>query len=1750
MKWEEFKVRPEVRDLDDDEKREAYAERFIRYDKKYATEDQAEKAVDDFNKYADSLEKAREIAAQKERDKIMAPYAPKIKELGRLENARDLRALGDIATYSFPILKLIAPIPKELRRTEEEPFDPMGKLSELAFGEDYGKEADIRRKIEQVRQELPEEILRKRDSDAGIVKALREGMYDSTMNKARLSMDKENIRDFKDDPENKKVKYKPAEFKESLAYSVANLVADLPIYALGGLVGKNVGTFGLPSGVKELYEKKLSGEFPTYTLENLLEGREFSPDEWNNLYNSSISIGKETAKGMAEGALFGMSMKGFGKLAEKANLVHKWSATGAKAEGVSLKQFVAENTVPAREEASRAVISAMEEMAKLNPKAANAVRVLKEEGIRGNLAGQILETAGLKKLATFADDMSRVSVEAVMPGRLGRAATMAAAIPVEGSALAVASSFVRGEELTKESLAHNIALVGLLKGSHAIMGYGKRAISPSREAVAESINKDVVQAAAKAAEISPADAAKLLKTDAGKAALVDVIEKKTEALNLKMGYGVMTKEAMVKDMFEGKREAIAELKNAAPIVSKLIDVEMAKAERAKMSEGRKGQQVPEASELTMFSEPKRRATPEQIESKIKSEIREYEKATRQKLSPEERKKVEDNLREKIDLDEGGKWAERDLKTMPGYESKETFKKEAKAGQGKTDKYKNYPQEQAPIEDYRVEIERTGPGEKPEKTFKNQKYSEKVNNVAKSVSGDLEGQASARQAIYNDPTLLDRFMDKTASGYEKLNDKQQASVRNMVLDKIDREFNPDRHERMANDSEARVEERSADIEDYDAKLQAFLEDQAPLLPTKSRTSVRDVIRQVQNDKAAMAKIAQAKEKAISDSAKEAEIREIAAEANAKQYAEDVRRLKEDRNMTPEEKAEFLDRLDKDEYRTIDEIRKETDKMIVEFEKSEMSNIDKAKYVGDYFIKSWIRKITEPKGPEKRALESSLVLEDRIRGYRRDSSQYSGKYNTEYSKALREIEGNIKKIQDAPAQDLFVSIMDGSNVESRKAAFEKKYGQEKLKKVEALAEKTRKILDDVAEKSKDSGMVVELPWVSRWEPAESKSGQIFIRDHKGNPVFDGEKIMTFKTERQAKKYIDQKRYVPFESVRDYFPHYVHPEILANKPLKAMVDGKQMTFKNPYYALVEYLWKTDQIEGAPKYSSLSAEMRGKELRSIIEKTQRTGNELFTVRDGNLEVAREFKLPEWAYARSYDVINRYINATSDRIARAERFGVRDEKIYDDVLNIAEESASRGLKTAAEDAKIASNLVEIITGKSERRRSLDSITEMILAQNVIRKMPMSVISQVPQYFAPMWRSGEFAPFIKAVREIHSKNKTEAMDWARESGAAISEERALIISDIHNSVSGLTKAAQKMLEVTGFTSRDVKNRVVAALTGKFYSIELADNMSKAIKGIEGRFGDKVNVGEILEKYNAYWEAKRGGKVESPFTPKEEAVAKKILFLSRRMKQLDIDPKEVFDRYKETGVFKLTDAEMKNAGRKFEVDTNFRAYAEDLPEFRKTNPGRILTQLKTFNFEQTKSIREYIFNEAREGNWRPMLMIIPAMMLPGALAMSIRELVTAQPISVMKALRSPDGKDKFNAIWSMMQMGGLLGLLEIPMGVTKYGDPGAGPTVSGVLKMMETFKRLGQAEDSDKRKEIVGRYLVGELPMGNTLNRVIHGPSERELKDYKMITDPRFRRKEEKRIEKRDNERNKERKKQRAESRRQKALEGYDRTYRR
>lgn len=552
-------------------------------------------------------------------------------------------------------------------------------------------------------------------------------------------------------------------------------------------------------------------------------------------------------------------------------------------------------------------------------------------------------------------------------------------------------------------------------------------------------------------------------------------------------------------------------------------------------------------------------------------------------------------------------------------------------------------------------------------------------------------------------------------------------------------------------------------------------------------------------------------------------------------------------------------------------------------------------------------------------------------------------------------------------------------------------------------------------------------------------------------------------------------------------------ADEAIKGLVQGEQRKLIDNYFPQVvnqakfkqlgyapfmEAIYKANGIEEGGKRFIIMADGSKLPMPSLAElnsaQVKKAYENLYHAYDfsrrgtqpakfGNFHYDRNYLIPKEYLANAADTFAYYNTKANEKIAFSMVWGENNQKLFgDDLVRFAREVGVKyENKTAQDLIDTALGYAQKVTGIAKVDRVQNELINGIKNVNIIRTMLMSSVGNATQFFSPLIYGGDVKPMFKYFKSIFTdKTNTDAM--LRKAGVNYN----IISKDMLNALTDqvtLWGITDKFLHLNGFQLVEQANRKHAAMYGLFYLDDLVSKLNK------GKYSISED-GAIL----------RNGKL----------VDIKSDTTLRYMDKMDVDVKSVLGKkvdgkfkpnVDEKGMYFTTENQKLSAMRKLEIDTNFRGYIENFPEFRDSPMGSLITQLKTFSYMQTGNIYRNVIGELRHGNVKPLVYHMLTMGVSGAVAVEVATMIGC---GITVASYKATGRDDLNLIgyyksssyfqrfMSMkrpedfvmgyiraMSKSGGFGMFDTGLALAQYGDPSLGPTMGTANRVAGGIKTI-------------------------------------------------------------------------------------------
>jgi hypothetical protein len=414
------------------------------------------------------------------------------------------------------------------------------------------------------------------------------------------------------------------------------------------------------------------------------------------------------------------------------------------------------------------------------------------------------------------------------------------------------------------------------------------------------------------------------------------------------------------------------------------------------------------------------------------------------------------------------------------------------------------------------------------------------------------------------------------------------------------------------------------------------------------------------------------------------------------------------------------------------------------------------------------------------------------------------------------------------------------------------------------------------------------------------------------------------------------------------------------------------------------------------------------------------------------------------------HFESSITRLHLGTRFGANFELGTFYKMAMIDEGASEHMATALVDAALFQNIPNNLWTKLARN---------ITASQIIMKLSWAAI---PNAFQTTLTGVRFGPKstikgIAAASRDLSSNLRIARSWqdtlATSDKKVIAESLGLLESSLMSTTtlfSGrvpetmLERVAQRYMGAIQFTRTERINRVIAAHTGLYEARRL----------IEGVASGKL-VGENL------------------------TVAR------RSLDSLGVNIDKVLKRHKKGGRLGLSEGELDSVVTQSVKQTQFTTGPMDVPTWWRTPTGRVVMQFKSFAFNSGRLIRDQVFREFDQGNYKPLLYFASLGTMSGEMVGLTTDLAKGRdrepPDGLMRVVEDLSFIGGFG-LAQTMAMGVMYGQpLEAALGPMVSTISGVGTDIGATFASGDPTKMLGEISRQPISRQM-GRLAEGAAAM--------------------------------------------------------------------
>ncbi len=341
-------------------------------------------------------------------------------------------------------------------------------------------------------------------------------------------------------------------------------------------------------------------------------------------------------------------------------------------------------------------------------------------------------------------------------------------------------------------------------------------------------------------------------------------------------------------------------------------------------------------------------------------------------------------------------------------------------------------------------------------------------------------------------------------------------------------------------------------------------------------------------------------------------------------------------------------------------------------------------------------------------------------------------------------------------------------------------------------------------------------------------------------------------------------------------------------------------------------------------------------------------------------------------------------------------------------------------EKRLAHEIVSRQLGALQTAAFGEQVFTKLAKLEVITKLALGAVAQPSQMLSAVVRTGWRGAFKNVVRAM--ADDPEALDFALRSGV-------ILRSIVRESEQSLTGGETDFLKRVMFTQFDMKSRVFGALQGASFAEYQGGQLAKFV-----------------------------GMKPSAFTTRQ------IQKIEEKLVGLGLNPAEIVKR----GGY-LTEDELLKAGQTVSTDVNFWGDSLELSAFFRHPVGRFITQFKSFGFQQSKLMKDFVVKPALEwaesggkrGDIGPLTRMALTMPAGGEIITDLKKFIRGRTRSdppVERVMNNIANAAGFGLAWDAYD-------------ATKYGVSGAmgfltGPIVGTQAKGMAA---LGSAVRGDPEK---------------------------------------------------------------------------------
>lgn len=362
-----------------------------------------------------------------------------------------------------------------------------------------------------------------------------------------------------------------------------------------------------------------------------------------------------------------------------------------------------------------------------------------------------------------------------------------------------------------------------------------------------------------------------------------------------------------------------------------------------------------------------------------------------------------------------------------------------------------------------------------------------------------------------------------------------------------------------------------------------------------------------------------------------------------------------------------------------------------------------------------------------------------------------------------------------------------------------------------------------------------------------------------------------------------------------------------------------------LINHLVKTGQVEDFTAAVDVTKSFIRDRFHNIFNKIPKKTPVKIA---GKVELSRRYDLPPEIYLGGdgknlLEALSIYTHQVTLRVGRIKAFGVDNQRL---------EPIIKRLIKDGEDEQFIRNTINTLQGdKPLSFRASPKFNNIVGISRAIESVLLLGYAGAAQMAQITFTNGLVGPanVIKGIRNLIVNQSTREMV---SSSAVVSDTMSKYILEQFGTATGVArKVSETALRLYGVLGIDRLGRVVAGASGGEYLISLSKQLAK--EGIKNTSKSKL--------------------------------------IQRQLRELDLSP-QVMLRNIKAGKKPFTDSNLRVAMKRVSDITQFRSRPGDLPLWFQSDHARLVTQFKSFLFQSGSAINRIIIQEAKRGNFKPLI----------------------------------------------------------------------------------------------------------------------------------------------------------------------------------